>query len=232
MSNTRNWELVAGRIVEEDDLPNDWVVQNNQTEELLRRRVKAAKKSILDDDNFLPCVCRIKGAISPKQVEDAQLSLYSFFFATSFKLTWEILDKLSPLFPCRSRICSMGPATYLQQLIGDLFCMRVVVHRSDDLWALLLVGVATVTLLRTDLLSWDGYLNMASDEPKFMSEMGVRMHKSLADAIGLPTDEGALEAARHHSLGTRLLIVTAREHARMCDDPAYMANLRSLLESD
>ena len=65
--------------------------------------------------------------------------------------------------------------------------MRVVAtQRFDPSVATMGVDSAAVILSRPDMLSWNQYLEIAHEQPKFLSEVSVRMYKSLAEAIGLP----------------------------------------------
>ena len=72
-------------------VPRDWAAINNLSECYLRSRVKETSQ-FFHSDQFCILV-GIKGILPRKQVECLQISLYSFFYAYSLALTWEIMDK-------------------------------------------------------------------------------------------------------------------------------------------
>lgn len=224
----RNWELLAGNAFAKQEVSQDWIDHNNSAEKELRDRVKAATSFLLSDEfGVLSGTTR---APTLNQVHIIHRSIYTFFFAYSFVLTWEIFDNDSPFFPYQKRFRSLGPATYLGQLFGDLYCMNVVADSRFNVPLVRhVVTAASVILSRTELLSWGQYCEIAQDEPRFLHEVAIRMYRSLAGAIGLPTDDRTLEAVRQDSLSTRLLLVVAGQHSKMYDNPGFMAGVGSIL---
>ena len=227
---TNLWEQIAGDVLEQRTVPRDWVALNNLSEYHLRSRVKETSQ-FFHSDKFGVLV-GIKGILTRQQVECLQISLYSFFYAYSSALTWEIMDKDSALFQYQGSFCSLNRDTYLG-LFGNLYCMRVVAtQRFDPSVATMGVDSAAVILSRPDMLSWTQYLEIAHEQPKFLSEVSVRMYQSVAEAIGLPNDEKALDAASDDSIGNSLLGLVAAQHQRVCDDSRFMAVIRGFLELD
>ncbi len=245
---TYNWEWIAGSILEKQDVSVGWIKLNNLAEDYLCGHVKDSAQ-FLHSDKF-SLLTGVNEILDWKQIENLQLSLYSWFFAYSIVLTWGFDDIYSFSFKYKKQLQSLDTRNYLR-LFGNIYCMRMIATQlSDSRIVRLFVHSAAVILNNPDLVSWIDYCAIANDGPRFLSELRLRIYQCLAEVIGLPTDDKALEEARHDRIGLSLIYEVVsppigssvtKKYLTLLDDlqikmifedPKFMGCIRKFLELD
>jgi hypothetical protein len=242
-----SWQSIAADILKTQRVPQAWITLNNLAERHLRARVREAA-SFLRSRDFGASV-NIDGVLSQRQVESVQHSIYSWFLGCSFILTWGMDDNYHFAGRYETQLCSLNVEKYLC-LFGNFYCMRIVAQQgSNSHLARLFVQSAVAVLSNSELASWAEYCIAGDDAPRFIAETSLRGYRALAEAIGLPTDEKALQAARDGRSGfnfvykldgipVRLLtgkyltLLDDLQVLSILDNPSFMASVRRWLELD